>query len=156
MDIYTVQRGHLCFSVTHLQQKNRRRQGGRDRGKEREKLEEEEEKALKLSDQFQTSPNIQLSFLSSLPCKFTALSWSINQSIWRKCTFYSYPVSGKTFQSSHLIPPCAQETFTIIITRVNEKCRNHSNEPRLCCHFGADRFWPNLHWWRMWAIGEVA
>ena len=29
-----------------------------------------------LADQFQTSPNIQSSFLLSLPCKFTALDWS--------------------------------------------------------------------------------
>lgn len=39
----------------------------------REKLKGEEEKALELADQFQTSPNIQLSFLLSLPRKFTAL-----------------------------------------------------------------------------------
>ena len=39
------------------------------------KLKGEEEKALELADQFQTSPNIQLSFLLSLPCKFTALDW---------------------------------------------------------------------------------
>ena len=35
----------------------------RDGGREREKLEEEEEKAFELADQFQTSHNIQLSFL---------------------------------------------------------------------------------------------
>ena len=41
----------------------------------RGKLKGEEEKALELADQFQASPNIQLSFLLSLPCKFTALDW---------------------------------------------------------------------------------
>lgn len=58
-------------------------------------------------------------------------------------------MSRKTFQSSHLIPLYAQETFIVIIAGINEHCRNHVvrlNEHRLCCHFQADKFWPNLHW----------